>query len=548
MLNWWNQLAKKGNKQATLKRFFDIIPTMKTSEISQLNRQQIEALLAQQVEQNASLSEKISSLQQQLDWFKRQFFGRKSEKPLIDNPSQASLFGDSLADDSAQPTTTEVKTHRRKSNTQRDGNEVNDSGLRFDDSVPREVIEVPAPDLAEGDEIIDYKETCRLAQRPGSYVVLVYRRPVIKRKQEQTVIATSAPTAVLEGCYCDVSVLAGLMVDKAIYHLPLYRQHQRMLDSGVKVSRATLNNWIQKGIELLKPIYRAMLKNILRSKVLAMDEVPIKAGKAGKGKMKQTYFWPIYGEEDEVAFTWSSSRSSQHAIEQLTGFNGTLLTDGYPAYNKTVDTLNQQDQSIIHATCWVHVRRYFERALGLEPEQAQHAMNEIALLYKNEKYMRDKAWTAEKIQSYRQEKSEPVVHRFFKWVHEQRQRPELLPKNPLRVALEYAAEREMALKVFLSNPHVAPDTNHLERALRCIPMGRKNYLFCWSEIGAEQLGILQSLMVTCRMQGINPYHYLVDVLQRVSVHPNAQVEELIPSQWKNRFEGKFFKSDLEKMA
>ncbi len=99
---------------------------------------------------------------------------------------------------------------------------------------------MPAPELAEGDEIFDYKETCRLAQRPGSYVVLVYRRPVIKRKSEQSITASSAPAAVPDGCYCDVSLLAGLMVDKAIYHLPLYRQHQRMLDRGVKVSRATL--------------------------------------------------------------------------------------------------------------------------------------------------------------------------------------------------------------------------------------------------------------------------------------------------------------------
>ncbi len=149
----------------------------------------------------------------------------------------------------------------------------------------------------------------RLAQRPGGYAVLVYRRPVIKRKSEQSITTSPAPAAVPEGCYCDVSLLAGLMVDKAIYHLPLYRQHQRMLG------------------------------------VPAMDEVPIKAGKAGKGKMKQTCFRPIYGEEDEVAFTWSSSRSAAHAIEQLTGFNGTLLTDGYPAYTKAVDTLRETTAS-----------------------------------------------------------------------------------------------------------------------------------------------------------------------------------------------------------
>ncbi len=86
--------------------------------------------------------------------------------------------------------------------------------------------------------------------------------------------------------------------------------------------------------------------------------------------------------------------------------------------------------------------------------------------------------------------------------------------------------------MFLANPDVAMDTNHLERALRFIPMSRKNYLFCWSELGTEQLGILQRLLVTCWLQEITPYHYLVDVQQRVSVHPASKVEELTHRIWK----------------
>jgi transposase len=105
----------------------------------------------------------------------------------------------------------------------------------------------------------------------------------------------------------NVQLSERVMVDKAVYHLPLYRQHQRMLDSGVTDSRATLINWIQKSIELLRLIYQAMLRQMLQSSVLVMDEVPMKAGRKQKGKMKQTYFWPIDGEQDEVAFTWSTS-------------------------------------------------------------------------------------------------------------------------------------------------------------------------------------------------------------------------------------------------
>jgi transposase len=135
---------------------------------------------------------------------------------------------------------------------------------------------VLAPELQGADadqyELVDTKETCRLAQQPGSYVVLRFRRQVVRHKTMQAIKDTPAPTNVLEGCYCDVSLLAGLVVDKTVYHLPLHRQHQRMLDSGITLSRATLINWIQKGIELLRPIAKAQWQHILQSNILAMDE------------------------------------------------------------------------------------------------------------------------------------------------------------------------------------------------------------------------------------------------------------------------------------
>ncbi|GIU52721.1 hypothetical protein TUM4438_46090 [Shewanella sairae] len=143
-----------------------------------------------------------------------------------------------------------------------------------------------------------------------------------------------------------------------------------------------------------------------------------------------------------------------------------------------------------------------------------------------------------------QKYSEPIVDTFFNWLYEQRQRPEILPSNPFSKALSYALERKTELKVFLSDPAVPIDTNHLERALRVIPMGRKNHLFCWTELGAEQLGMLQSLLVTCRLQGINPYTYLVDVLQRVGQHPASQVEDLTPRAWKAKFADNPLTSDL----
>src|SRR5690606_11717697 len=497
----------------------------------------------------AALEAENLRLKQQLDWFKRQLFGRKSEKQLLLNPGQASLFSrEGPEPPPAQPDKV-IPEHRRR--TRRCGNEINDTGLRFDDSVPQTVIDVPAPEL-EGEqasryEVIDYKESVRLAQQRSIYHVLIYRRPVLRDKQGQTLITAPAPENVLEGSYADVSLLAGLMVDKAVYHLPLHRQHQRLRSRGIVLSRTALLNYVSGGIALLEPIDRAQWQGVLDSTVVAMDEVPMKAGRKGPGQMKQSYFWPIFGDREEVVFTWSASRSRHHPEQQLHGFAGTLLTDGYDVYRRVVAQLNTGEARITHANCWTHSRRGFERALGMEPTLAQHALDLIARLYQVEAAIRERELPPDEIAASRSAHSAPLVDAFFAWVAQQRQRPELLPSNPLTKALVYVHEREASLQVFLGNPGVAMDTNHLERALRVIPMGRKNHLFCWSELGAEQLGILHSLMVTCRLQGINPYDYLVDVLQRVSQHPARDVAALTPRYWKERFAGNPLRSDVTRI-
>jgi len=260
--------------------------------------------------------------------------------------------------------------------------------------------------------------------------------------------------------------------------------------------------------------------------------------------MKQSYFWPLYGDRDEVVFTWSASRSRHHAHAQLRDFTGTLLTDGYEVYSRVVSDLNTGNARVTHATCWAHSRRAFERALTMEPVLAQHALDLIAQLYQIEAAIRAREFAPDDIMAWRQRHSVSLVDEFFTWVREQRQCPALLPSNPLSKALAYVQDREASLRVYLAHPGVAMDTNHLERALRVIPMGRKNHLFCWSELGAEQLGILQSLMVTCRLQCINPYDYLVDVLQRVSSHPARDVAELTPRNWKSRFADNPLRSDV----
>jgi len=496
-----------------------------------------------------ALQAQIQTLQTQLDWLKRQLFGARSEKRLeIDPAIQADLLA-TLVEDlpaPAKPETEKISYERRKL---RGDNTVTDTGLRFDDSVPVETIVLSAPELADvpKDEqiLITEKITYRLAQRPGSYVVLKYVRPVIKRKDTDALVAPPAPVNVLDKSLADVSFLAGMLVDKFMYHLPLYRQHQRLRQCGIEVARPTLTNLSSRAIDLLEPIFDAQFEHILQSRVLAMDETPIKAGRKAQGKLRQGYLWPMYGEADEIVFGYTPSRAAGHVRDVLgTSFSGTLVSDGYEAYARYA----RYNPLVTHAECWAHTRRYFERAKEADPEAAAQALGRIGELYRIEAHIRDQQFTGEAKLNYRTAYSEPAVQAFWQWCEEQCRRHDRLPSHPVSKALSYAMARVDSLKVFLSDPEVPIDTNHLERALRPIPMGRKNWLFCWTELGAQQVGIIQSLLVTCKLHGINPHTYLVDVLQRISQHPASRVIELTPRVWKDKFADNPLRSVLDQHA
>jgi len=425
--------------------------------------------------ENDALQEQVRSLKSQLDWFKRQLFGGRSEKRLLIDPAiQADLLA-GLGADVAAPVELEEKqkiTYERRK-PRADGC-VNDSGLRFDETVPVETIHLGAsPELADvpanQQRLISEKVSYRLAQRPGSYVILKYVRPVIKRSDTDELV--SAPA--LDRSVADVSFLAGMLVDKFVYHLPLYRQHQRLGQSGIDLSRTTLGNLASRAIDLLEPVYTAQFGHILKSRVLAMDETPIKAGRKRKGKMRQAYFWPIYGEADEIAFSYSSSRAARQVREVLGDFKGTLVSDGYEAYANYA----RHRPALTHAQCWAHTRRYFEQAKQAEPEAVAEALEIIGTLYCHEKTIRKNGLGGEEKLTYRTRHSEPIVAAFWRWCESQCHRHDLVPSNPLSKALKYAMARTDSLKVFLRDPDVPIDTNHLERALRPIPMGRRNWLF-----------------------------------------------------------------------
>jgi hypothetical protein len=228
----------------------------------------------------------------------------------------------------------------------------------------------------------------------------------------------------------------------------------------------------------------------------------------------------------------------------LKDFEGTLVTDGYAAY----DSFAQANPEVTHAQCWMHNRRNYVYAEQYEPHAVAHALEIIGTLFHHEQCIKDQQLEGAGALTYRSQHCKPIVDGFYEWVDQQCQRVELLPKSPFAKALKYSRHHEEKLKVFLTDPAVPIDTGAVERAIRPIPMGQRNWLFHWTEVGAQQTGIIQSLIQTCRLQGINPADYLTDVLQRVSLHPASKVEELTPRLWKEKYANNPLRSDLDRVS
>ncbi|MGA7537693.1 MAG: IS66 family transposase, partial [Steroidobacteraceae bacterium] len=377
----------------------------------------------------------IADLTRQLEWFRRQLFGQKSERLRVLESEQQLALGEVLAPPDRELPAKErmVAAHARRVSRHDAAAEESESAPFFDESrVPVETIELPVPELQGDDasefEVIGEKLTHRLAQRPGSYVILKYVRPVVKRRESGTIHCPAAPAGVIEGSRADVSFLAGLLMDKFAWHLPLYRQHQRLEEAGIRVSRPWLTQLVQQSIGLLEPIYDAQFASIRESRVKAMDETPIKAGRTERGKMRTAYFWPVYGEHNEVCFPYFPSREGANVYAALGAdpkAGSVLLTDGYAVYASYAKKVG-----ITHALCWAHARRELFEAEAADPEGVREGLTRIAAFYQVEEEIRDQRLAGEAKRLHRLTHSKPHVEAFFAWVDHKLLEHGLRPTTP----------------------------------------------------------------------------------------------------------------------
>lgn len=488
-------------------------------------------------------------LKRQVQWFTKQFLNETSERSHSNDYSNLPLFEQEQIQLRNSEKEKQVAGYTRKTRgkTEELGDN-QDSGLRFDDGVeivtedilPEEVRELSAEEYdIIGEEISDV-----LSSRVTKF--FVHRRRYLKVKLKNQEKNDSTPGIVkqaVEGkifanSYLSVGFIVDMFIDKCLYSIPLYRQHQRLKYEGFHLARSTLSSNFLRYANLLMPLMLPLQQSILLSRILAIDETSMKVGvDRVKHKMKKGYIWPVMGDCDQIIYIYHESRGAKVLEGLLKNFRGTLLSDGYAAYSSYMNNLVAQGFSdlITHATCWVHARRQFVKLGEISPYY-QKAIGFFAELYKIEESLKGKKKI--EILETRSELSKKVVDRYFEWLKSLEGESQMATNELLRKAVSYSMKREESMRVFLRDPDLALDTNYLEREIRPIAIGRKNFMFCWTEVGAESLCTLQSLIRTCLLQGINPREYLIDVIQRIVERDIEEddLSDLIPILWKDDYQ------------
>ncbi len=480
-------------------------------------------------DENQSLKNELNVLKEQLEWFRRQIFGNRSEKIIPSHPDQLQLF--ELPDQPIQEKQP-VPAHLRKKR-----NPNGKDKIVLPDNLP---VETQVIDLTEEEKIcpqtgeplvkIGEEKTQKLAHKPGSYYIKEIIRPkyAAPKNPDAGVMTAILPDALLSRCQADESLLADILVKKYGDHLPLYRQSEILSREGIFISRQILSQWVIRAGMALKPLHELMTQTILKSGNIFVDETPIQMLAPGKGKTQTAYMWVLAGgmEKDPSyrVYEFYENRNHSNAADLLKGYRGVLHSDKYGGYEALANT-----KQFIWCPCWSHIRRKFFDGKSGDPPFRSWVLRKIRYLFMLERV----AWarSPEERLRIRREKEVPIIDELIQGIKAKLVEGRILPKSKLREAIGYFCGLIPHLKNYIQHPFANLDNNVAERAIRPLAIGRKNWLFVGSEDGGEAASVIYSLIQTCRSLKVNPREYLEDVMRRLMSHNSSKLHELLPDQW-----------------
>jgi transposase len=477
------------------------------------------------------LQGKLMQLTHQLGQLQRMIFGTKSERYVPENPAilQPSLFNQEPEGVSCSVMNTQTVSYVKTKTTSEP--KPHPGRMKLPEALRRETVVLePHEDVTQGKKIgEDITEI--LEWNPGELFVKRFVRPkyVVKAVDpdpacDTRIVMAELPERPLEKCMAGPGLLAQIIADKYLDHLPLNRQMQRFSRVGVNIPITTLTGWVSSTCSLLEPLGAALTRLILQSNYLHADETGIRVlDKDKKGATHKGWFW-VYQDSRQglVFFDYQPHRNKDGPDMILKDFKGHLQTDGYETYSH-FDEL----EGIIHANCMSHGRRKFEECLSNDVGRAEYVLQQMALLYNIERKAKD--WSADDRLEIRQREAVPILDSLGAWMKDQY--GQVTPKSAIGQALAYCIKRWKKLCVYTTDGNINIDNNPVERSLRAVALGRKNFMFCGSHDAARRAAMLYSLIGTCKLHHVNPNEWLLDVLRRLPSHPINRIDELLPHIW-----------------
>ena len=467
----------------------------------------------------------IQQLQLEIRQLKKLVFGSRHERFMgADAQNASTLFDVTPIAELVTGITTTV-TYEKKSKQLHPNHNGRNS---FPDTLRREeqILYPEGIDLVTAKKIgEDVTET--LAYKPCELFVKKVVRPKLLDVTANRILQALAPERSFEKSNVDASLVAQVIVEKFVDHLPLYRQIKRYARLGVTISDSTIGDWLTASATLLQPLSEAHTIAVLNCGYLHADETIIKVLDSDKkGATHRGYYWVYQSNEQKlVLFDYRTGRGGEGPQSILKDYKGYLQTDGYQVYDEF-----DKKPDITLLNCMAHARRKFHEALTNDKIRATHALTEIQKLYAIERHITDNNLTGSDKLQYRKENAIPLLKELGLWM--QKAYPEVLPSSAIGKALFYSLHRWDKLSLYATTDLLMIDNNSVENSIRPVTVGRKNYLFAGSHAAAQRSAIFYSLLATCTNHQINPYNWLHDVLNRIAQHPINRIAELLPQNWK----------------
>lgn len=483
--------------------------------------QQLQAIVMELLHENAYL--------------KRMLFGRRSEK-LRDDPSQGLLFasgegGQAQEEQEDAPEEDEEPSGRQRRRRHRGRRPLPDHLPRCTHEIHPPQEELTCPCCGQRKDVFGQDVTEELDVVPASFFVNRYvRYKYACRRCEGYVSTGSLPPRPMDKGIPGPGFLAQVITSKYADHTPLYRQQQIYRRHGLDIARSTLCGWVSYAASVLSPIVQAMKSAVMSSSKVHTDDTPITVLDRAAQPIgsRKGYMWVYIGDRDDVVFDFTTSRKRDGPESFLKGYKGYLQADAFSGYDRIY-----AGGDVVEVACWAHARRKFYDAQSSHPSEAKGVLELIGRLYAVERRAKARDLASERVLAWRQRHSRRRLARLRRELD--RLSLITLPRSPLGQAITYTLKNWKALNRYTDAPFLAIDNNHSERQIKQMVIGRKNWLFCASDDGAQNAATLFSVVVSCKLAGVDPFAYLRDVLTRIHAHPADRIEELIPREWRNRF-------------